>query len=136
MAKAAADVFAKFPDLLGSSREPGYVGWIPVFSFNWGYGSNSVGRPSGKLPGAALICSMSLAHDTSTPRLMEACLKGEAFDKVMVDHCRRVGKALRRYAHIVFKDVVLSSVLPVGQVIEVRFTTSNLTVTWPTGGAR
>ena len=123
MAKPSVQMFAKFPNILGSSKEPGHTGWVPAFNFDLGFGTNDAGPRTATRHTELPYCVLTLAHDRSTPALMEASLKGEEFAEVVLDICRRVGKTLKLDTRLKLQKIVPDSIRPVGKQMDLKFST-------------
>ncbi len=110
----AVDMFLKFDDIAGESRDEGHKGWIEISSFSWGV--NQTGTASSGGGGGAGKVSFQDLHitksvDKSTPLLLTRCATGQ--------HIRQATLALARtkndrqtFMEYKLTDVMVSSFSP------------------------
>jgi type VI secretion system secreted protein Hcp len=108
---AVADYYLKIDGIDGESQDEEHKKEIELLSWSWGAtnsGSQAYGGGGGTGKVSAQDFHFTKKHDTSSPKLMEACCSGQHFTKATVV-ARKAGKGQKEYMKWVFDDVVISS---------------------------
>lgn len=114
----AVDIFAKFDSIKGESTDDKHKDQIEVLSFSHGIHQN-VSSTASSAGGAATGRSEHddftiVKHiDAATPKLLEACAKGQHLKDVTIEICRAGGDKLT-FMVIKMEQVMVSHVIPSG----------------------
>jgi type VI secretion system secreted protein Hcp len=114
----AFDAFLKVDGVPGESTDDKHKDWIEVLSFSFGAtqpASGSASTAGGASAERVNIQDFSIvkALDKASPKLFEACCKGQHIKEVTVELCRAGGDKVK-YMEYKMEEVIVSSVSPGG----------------------
>lgn len=114
----AFDAFMKIAGIPGESTDAKHADWIEILSFSHGISqaaSSQASSRGGLTAGRADFQDFSIVKtlDKASPKLYQACAKGEHFDDVSIELCRSSDDK-QKYMVFTLKDAVVSSVRPGG----------------------
>jgi type VI secretion system secreted protein Hcp len=120
---AALDMFIKIGDLQGEAQDRNHAGESDVLAWSWGMSTPVSTFPGGA--GKVHISDLNLTKwvDTSSPKLMEACVKGSHFDRAILTIRTDTPSPIEFY-RVVLEEVFVSSVSSGGSSGEDRLTES------------
>jgi type VI secretion system Hcp family effector len=104
--------YAKFDGIDGSASQSLHQKWINCASVNMGGhkaggGGTGVGRVGGKMHLEDI--SLGIINDRSTPKLLEAAVKGKVFKSVEIHGTAISGKEEQTYLEIKLENVQITS---------------------------
>lgn len=124
--QAAVTGYLKIGDIQGESTVSGHEGEIDVFDFSWAINRSIPVDASGaqRTHGETTLGDIKLTKelDKSSPKLMEACARGNFFPEVIFTVQKTVGGTRADYFKITMTDVIVTSVATGGSGDEDRLT--------------
>jgi len=112
VAPDTANTFLKVPDIAGESRHASHEEEIELFGVEWGFDatdSATAGRGRRRRAAQASDVVVTLATDASVPHLVQAMLRGRAFDEVVISWVV-LGDVQFERQQLTLRNVVVSSV--------------------------
>ncbi len=106
------DAFLLLDRVTGESRDETYAGHMEILAWSWGMSnSGSAHRGQGAGVGATHVSDVSIQKrvDTSTPTLMDFCVRGEHISKGKIV-IRKAGGTKLEYYLLEMEDILISGV--------------------------
>lgn len=103
-AHAAVDVFLKIDGIPGEAASESHKNWIELVSFQTG-----VTNPPGTNQSFSTEITTAKIVDKATPKLMEACARGQLLDKVAVEFIREGARGKVQFCRIEMENVMVTS---------------------------
>ena len=120
----AVDMFLKIDGVAGEAQDKTHKEEIDVLAWSWGASnSGTTHMGSGSGGGKANVQDLSVTKyvDSSSARLLQACVTGEHFASANLV-CRKAGKTPLEYIKLDLTDVIVTSVSTGGSGGEDRLT--------------
>lgn len=104
-----ADMFLKLDGIPGESQGHKHKGEIEVLSYSWGISNQAPSSGGGGGAGKPVVQDFTIVKqlDAASPKLMEACCRGEHLGNAMVTLVSKEGQ--QDYFKIKMSDVLISS---------------------------
>jgi type VI secretion system Hcp family effector len=120
----AFDAFIKFDTIEGETSDEAYKGWIEIESYSFGAQqkvSNTASSAGGASVGRVQLRELYFDKlaDTATPKLYEACCKGQHIPSVTLV-VNRAGGEKQKYLEIVMEEVLIADFIHSASLDEAR----------------
>jgi type VI secretion system secreted protein Hcp len=95
----------KISGIRGDSQNPAHLGWIEIYSVNWGSVTRNAGANREKPATSEIVVTKKV--DAASAPLMRASTNGSTFDHITIDMADNAGKT---QASFQFSNVIVSHV--------------------------
>lgn len=107
---ASAAGFVKFDGIDGESKDADHDKWIDVLSIDWGAQKpGGGGAARRRKPPKIKDLVLTFQYDKASPKLQEACLKGQMIPTVLIEQTGTYGGTRATYLKYELKNVLITS---------------------------